>query len=451
MSINLKYKKGEHVKKYSEMSKEELLSEKEILVKEYDEYKKLNLELNMARGKPSLEQLDFSKELLNSIDTNIDDYYIDKDSGIDVRNYGCLTGLSGAKKILADMVGDKEEHVIVLGNSSLNVMYDQIARAMTKGIMGSKPWGKYEKIKWICPVPGYDRHFKITEHFGFEMINVDINEDGPDMDKIEELIKDENVKGIWCVPKYENPLGTSYSPSVVKRFAALKPKAKDFRIFWDNAYCVHHLYEDESKQDKIPNILEEAKKCKNPDMVFEFVSTSKITFPGAGISAIITSDDNIKDILESMSVQTIGHDKINQLRHIKFLKDFNGLKEQMKKHARVLRPKFEIVLEGFKRELGKRDCGTWTKPRGGYFITFKSKKGLAKKIVETAKNAGLILTDAGAPFPYKKDPNDSAIRIAPSFPSEEDLKVAIKLFTVCVRLETVDKLLNAHKGYENDL
>lgn len=427
---------------YNKMSKEELLSELENLSKSYEEYKKLNLELNMARGKPSLEQLDLSKDLFNTIDINEKDYYIDKDSKIDVRNYGCLDGLPAAKNIIASMLSSNIENTIVLGNSSLNVMYDQIARGYIKGYMGNKPWSKYDKIKWLCPVPGYDRHFSITEHFGMEMINIPIREDGPDMDMIEEYIKDETVKGIWCVPKYSNPLGTTYSDEVVKRFSMLKPKAKDFRIFWDNAYCIHELYDEEEKQDKLLNIMEECKKNGTEDNVFIFASTSKITFPGSGISGIVASENNIKDILSSMTIQTIGHDKINQLRHIKFLKDFDGLKNHMKKHAAILRPKFTIVLDTLKKELDGKGCGSYTTPKGGYFITFKSNDNLAKKIVERAKKVGLILTDAGSTFPYKDDPTDSYIRIAPSFPSYEDLKIAIKIFTICVKLETIKSYFN---------
>ena len=423
---------------YDRMTKEELLKEDESLREAYKDYQKRDLSLNMARGKPSPAQLALSGDLLSILKP---DDFIDKESGIDVRNYGCLDGLPGMKRILSDMTGCKEEDVIVCGNSSLNIMYDQVERAMVTGIMGSTPWSKLDEVKWLCPVPGYDRHFAITEHFGIKMINVPMLDDGPDMDMVEELVKDPAVKGIWCVPKYSNPEGKVYSEKVVMRFASLKPAAGDFRIFWDNAYCVHHLYDDAERQAEIPDIISACNMAGNPDMVFEFMSTSKITFPGAGIAGIAASPANRKDILSSMSAQTIGYDKINQMRHIRFFESIGGVREQMKRHAAILRPKFDIVKNTFEKELLGRDCGSWTSPMGGYFVTFRTLPGLAKKVVSISKEAGVTLTGAGAPFPYHMDPEDSAIRIAPSFPSEEELQEAMNIFCLAVRMATVEKML----------
>ncbi len=343
---------------------------------------------------------------------------------------------------MADIMGVSPDQVIIYGNASLNIMYDTIARSMTHGVMGSTPWAKLGDAKFLCPAPGYDRHFAITEFFGIEMITIPMKEDGPDMDLVEHYVNnDSSVKGIWCVPKYSNPLGISYSDEVVRRFANLKPAARGFRIFWDNAYSVHHLYEEEDKQDKILNILEECEKAGNPDMVYEFASTSKISFSGAGVAAMATSKANIDFIKKQMTVQTIGHDKINQLRHAKYFKDFEGVKKHMMKHAEIMRPKFEAVLEILERELGGLGVGTWTNPRGGYFISFDSLEGCAKEIVRLAKEAGVVMTGAGATFPYGKDPKDSNIRIAPSYPTIDELRTAAELFTVCVRLASVNKLL----------
>jgi len=316
-----------------------------------------------------------------------------------------------------------------------------VSRSMTKGVNGSTPWAKLDKVKFLCPVPGYDRHFKITEYFGIEMINIPLNEDGPDMDMVEEYVNnDAMVKGIWCVPKYSNPSGISYSDTVIKRFAALKPAAEDFRIYWDNAYCIHHLYED--KQDEILNILEECEKAGNPNMVYMFASTSKVTFPGSGVSAVASSLENIDFIESQMTVQTIGHDKINQLRHARYFKNIDGMKEHMKKHADIMRPKFEAVLEVLEEELGGLGIGSWTKPYGGYFISFDAMEGCAKAIVAKCKEAGVVLTGAGATYPYGKDPKDSNIRIAPSFPTPEEMAMATNLFVLCVKLVSVEKLLN---------
>lgn len=341
---------------------------------------------------------------------------------------------------MADMMEVKKENIIVYGNSSLNVMYDTVSRSMTHGVNGSTPWCKLDKVKFLCPVPGYDRHFKITEFFGIEMINIPLNNDGPDMDMVEEYVNnDPAVKGIWCVPKYSNPTGIVYSDEVVKRFAALKPAAEDFRIFWDNAYCIHHLYKD--KHAEILNILEECEKAGNPDMVYMFASTSKITFPGSGVAALATSTTNVEFIKKQLTVQTIGHDKINQLRHTRFFKNIDGLKAHMDKHADILRPKFEAVLNEFDKELDGLEIGTWVKPVGGYFISFDALPGCAKRIVDLCKEAGVVLTGAGATFPYGKDPQDSNIRIAPSFPSVEEMEAASKIFVLCVKLASVEKYL----------
>ena len=333
-----------------------------------------------------------------------------------------------------------KQNIIIFGNSSLNVMYDQIARAMTHGVLGSTPWAKLDKVKFLCPVPGYDRHFAITEHFGIEMINVPMTATGPDMDVVEKLVaEDDAIKGIWCVPKYSNPQGITYSDETVRRFARLKPAAEDFRIYWDNAYGIHHLYED--KQDQLIEILEECEKAGNPNLAYKFSSTSKISFPGSGIAAIASSDENLAEIRKQMQVQTIGHDKVNQLRHARFFGDINGMVEHMKKHADILRPKFDAVLETLDRELGGLEIGSWIAPRGGYFISFDSMDGCAKAIVAKAKEAGLVMTGAGATFPYGKDPKDSNIRIAPSYPTLEDLKVAAEIFVLSVKIVSVDKLL----------
>ena len=360
--------------------------------------------------------------------------------GFDCLNYGILDGISDARRLLADMSEVAERHILIYGNSSLNVMFDTISRAMTHGIMGSTPWSKLDKVKFLCPVPGYDRHFAITEYFGIEMINIPLYEDGPDMDMVEKLVsEDPAVKGIWCVPKYANPTGISYSDKTVKRFAHLKPAAEDFRIFWDNAYSIHHLYDD--KYDVILEILNECIKAGNGDMVFKFISTSKVSFPGSGIAALAASRANIEDAKKHMQFQTIGHDKLNQLRHVRFFRDMYGMHNHMRKHADILRPKFEKVWEVLDRELEGLEIGTWTKPLGGYFISFNAMEGCAKAIVAKAKEAGLVMTGAGATFPYGKDPKDSNIRIAPSFPTVEELAVAAEIFVLSVKLVSIDKLL----------
>jgi DNA-binding transcriptional MocR family regulator len=397
------------------------------------------LSLNMARGKPGASQLALSMPMLDVINSGSDMKTL---LGNDTRNYGDWDGIGECRQLMADMMEVKKDNVIVCGNSSLNIMYDTVLRSMLMGVNGSTPWCKLDKVKFLCPVPGYDRHFKITELLGIEMINIPLGEDGPDMDLVEEYVNhDEAVKGIWCVPKYSNPTGISYSDEVVKRFAALKPKAEDFRIYWDNAYCIHHIFED--VQDEIPNILEECEKAGNPNMVYIFASTSKVSFPGSGVSAIATSLENMDYIKKFMTTQIIGHDKINQLRHVRFFKDIDGLNAHMKKHADLLRPKFEAVLQVLDQELTGLEIGSWTKPRGGYFISFDAMPGCAKSIVAKCKELGVVLTDAGATYPYGRDPQDSNIRIAPSFPTPEEMMEATKIFVLCVKLASVEKLLEA--------
>lgn len=425
------------MKPYRELSKEELLALQAELQAEYDAEKEKDLNLDISRGKPGKEQLDLSMPMMDVLNA---ESVLASENGTDVRNYGVLDGIPEAKELMAGMVGAKPSQMIVLGNSSLNIMYDCVARAEIFGIMGNTPWSKLDKVKFLCPVPGYDRHFGVTEQFGIEMINVPMTEDGPDMDVVEDYVNnDPAVKGIWCVPMFSNPGGIVYSDETVKRFANLKPAAKDFRIFWDNAYGIHHLYED--KQDYLIEILMECKKEGHPNMVYKFGSTSKISFPGSGIAAIAASDENLAEIRKMMSVQTIGHDKLNQLRHARFFGDIHGMVQHMKKHADILRPKFDTVLSVLESELGGLEIGSWMAPRGGYFISFDALDGCAKAIVAKAKEAGLILTKAGATFPYGKDPKDSNIRIAPSFPTPEELEVAAQVFVLSVKLVSIDKIL----------
>ena len=428
------------MKKYTELTKNELSALYTELNAKYLEYKAKGLKLNMARGKPCNEQLDLSMGMLDCLDTKS---ALTAESGDDCRNYGVLDGIYEAKKLFADILDVHTENVIVCGNASLNIMFDMVARSMTHGVMGSTPWARLDKVKFLCPAPGYDRHFKITEHFGIEMITVPMTKDGPDMDMIERLVsEDDAIKGVWCVPMYSNPQGYTYSDETVRRFARLKPAASDFRIFWDNAYCIHHLYREEEKQDKLVEILSECQLNGNADMVYEFASTSKVTFAGAGISVIAASTGNIAEIKKHMTVQTIGHDKINQLRHVKFLKDKDVTMAHMMKHADIMRPKFEMVNDILTRELGGLDIGSWLMPNGGYFISFDALDGCAKEIVALCKDAGVVMTGAGATYPYGKDPHDSNIRIAPSYPTLPELEAASELFALCVKLASVKKLLS---------
>ena len=425
------------MQKYSEMTKEELNVEYALLKQQYKEFQYKALSLDMSRGKPSPEQLDLSMGMMDVLGPQAD---MTGEDGVDCRNYGDLEGIPECKELLADIMEVNPDNIIIYGNSSLNVMFDFISRSYTHGVMGSTPWCKLPSVKFLCVVPGYDRHFKITEYFGIEMINVPMLETGPDMDMVEQLVSsDDSIKGIWCVPKYSNPTGNSYDDETVRRFARLKPAAADFRIYWDNAYTVHHLYDHH--QDHLIEILAECKRAGNPDMVYKFASTSKITFSGSGIAACAASLNNLEDIRKQLSIQTIGHDKVNQLRHVRFFKDIHGVVEHMRKHADILRPKFEAVENIFEEELGGLEIGTWTKPNGGYFISFDSLPGCAKEIVARAKKAGVKLTPAGAAFPYGKDPEDKNIRIAPSYPSLQEIEQAARLFTLCVKLVSVKKFL----------
>ena len=427
------------MQKYSEMSKEQLQAVKKELDQQYAEIKAQGLALDMSRGKPSVDQLNISMDMMDVLSSSTD---LRCETGVDCRNYGVMDGIPEAKRLLGEISEVDPEHIIIYGNSSLNVMFDTVSRSMTHGVMGNTPWCKLDKVKFLCPVPGYDRHFKITEFFGIEMINVPMSPEGPDMDMVEKLVsEDPAIKGIWCVPKYSNPQGYTYSEETVKRFANLKPAAPDFRIYWDNAYSVHHLYDDEKDQDFLLEILDECAKAGNPDMVYKFTSTSKISFPGSGIAALAASKANLDDIRKYITVQTIGHDKVNQLRHVRFFKNIHGIVEHMKKHADILRPKFEAVLDVLERELGGLEIGSWIAPHGGYFISFDAMEGCAKAIVAKAKEAGLVMTGAGATFPYGKDPHDSNIRIAPSYPTPEELSVAAEIFVLSVKLVSIDKLL----------
>ena len=421
--------------RYTEMNKEQLAAEKARLEQQLGEYKAKGLKLDMSRGKPSPDQLDLSMEMMDHYGNE----YV-SENGTDCRNYGLLDGIPEAKAIFSEMLGVSADQIIIGGNSSLQLMYDFVIRALQLGVLGSdKPWCKYDKVKFLCPSPGYDRHFAICESLGIEMIPVEYKSDGPDMDEVERLVSsDETIKGIWCVPMYSNPTGISYSDEAVRRFAALKPAAKDFRILWDNAYCVHHLSDD---QDKILNIIEECEKTGNPDMVVEFASTSKISFPGSGIAMIAASKANIDFIKSQLTFQTIGYDKLNQLHHVQYFKDLNGIMEHMKRHAKIVKPKFDAVLSALDKEIAPLGIGEWNSPKGGYFISFNALDGCAKRIVGLAKEAGVVMTGAGATYPYGEDPRDSNIRIAPTYPTVDELKLAMEIFCVCVKLASAEKLL----------
>ncbi len=409
----------------------------ETVKEEFEQWKGQGLKLNMARGKPSLEQLELSRGLLTALD--FDDCVAD---GVDARNYGELAGMPCARRYWAEMLDVKPEQCFVGGNSSLNMMYDLVAKAWSNGLLHSeKPWSQEEKVKFLCPVPGYDRHFRVTESFGIELIAVKCDENGPDMDEVERLAQDPQVKGIWCVPKYSNPDGFIYSDEVIGRIAGLKPAAPDFVVIWDNAYCVHEIRGD---YVPFPDILKLCAQAGNPDLVFEFASTSKISFSGAGVAAIASSMANLECIKKTLTIQTIGYDKINQLRHVRYFKDFEGIKAHMRKHASLMRPKFEAVLKVLEQELTGTGIGEWTRPNGGYFISFQAMEGCAKAIVARCKGAGVTLTGAGATYPYGLDPRDSNIRIAPTYPSPEELAMATDLFVLCVKLVSVEKLLEEH-------
>ena len=417
------------------LTKEELAQREISLRRQYNNFKTQHLSLDMSRGKPGVQQLDLTLDMLTCV--SAEEGYLAA-SGMDVRNYGLLDGLPEIKALFADILGVTPDQVIVGGNSSLNMMFDYIATCYSKGVCGHTPWCKQGEVKFLCPVPGYDRHFAVTEYFGVQMIPVKMTPYGPKMEEIEELVKDPAVKGMWCVPMYSNPDGITYSDETVRRLAALKPAAPDFRIIWDNAYCLHHL-EDEG--DTLLNIYPELEKHGNEDMVVMFTSTSKISFPGSGVAALAASPANVADVKKRMTVQTIGHDKLNMLRHIRFFGNLEGVKRHMKLHAAVLHPRFRVVLDTLETQLGTKDVAHWHQPRGGYFVSVNVMDGCAKRTVQLLKEAGVVMTPAGATYPYGNDPRDRNIRIAPSYPSVDDLSVAMELFCLCAELACVEKLL----------
>lgn len=422
------------MKSYVEMNKDELAQEFKTVKAEYEKLRSLHLTLDMSRGKPGAVNMDLSEKMFDLVGNDTGFKNID---GIDCRNYGGLDGLHELKILFSKILEVPEDQIIVGGNSSLNMMYDTIAQAMTHGF-GGKPWLLQGNLKFLCPVPGYDRHFAIAEYFGFELIPVEMDENGPDMDAVEEYVKDPSVKGIWCVPKYSNPEGITYSDEVVRRFANLKPAAKDFRIFWDNAYVVHDLYDE---GDKLLNIYDECVKAGNPDLPLIFASTSKITFPGAGVAVEAASPNNVAMLKGRMKFQTIGPDKLNQLRHSRLLRSMADLKAHMKRHADCIRPKFESVLNAFNENLASTGIAHWTNPKGGYFISLYVLEGCAKRTEQLCANAGLVLTPAGAAYPYGNDPKDSNLRIAPTYPSAEEIEIASKVLCAAVRYAAIEKLM----------
>ncbi len=424
---------------YADLSREELTALKVELEEELAGYKARDLHLNMARGKPASDQLDLSADMLTVL-KSMDDCF--SEDGTDCRNYGGLEGIIEARKLMAVLLDDEPENVIVGGNSSLTLMYNSVARYMGFGARGSKPWGDYDYIKWICPVPGYDRHFAITESFGIDNIPVLMTDDGPDMDAVEAIAaSDERVKGIWCVPKYSNPGGVTYSDEVVERLGHLRCAAHDFRIFWDNAYSVHHLYDDPENQDHLLDIAGPCHDSGNPNRYVKFASTSKVTLSGAGIAALASSPDNIAEFKQRMAIATIGGDKMNQLRHARFLKDADGITAHMSKHAAIIRPKFELVEEKLSTKLAGVGACSWSKPRGGYFVSFTAPSGTAQHIVRLARQVGVVMTEAGATWPNGVDPDDSNIRIAPTLPPLEELETALDVFCCCVKVAYISRLL----------
>lgn len=420
---------------YNEMSRDELVSLKNELEKKYEEVKSLGLSLDMSRGKPGADQLDLSVDML-SVMTTADE--CKAENGFDCRNYGVLDGIPECKKLFADLLQVDTKNIIIGGSSSLNLMYDYLNQCMYLGVGGGTPWSKQGKVKFICNVPGYDRHFAITEFFGIEMISVEMDEFGPDVKKIRELVKDPMVKGMFCVPKYSNPNGVTYSDERVKALASLKPAAKDFRVIWDNAYIIHELTDT---PDNLLNIFDVCKEFGTEDNFVEFTSTAKISFPGAGVSAIAASDSNIAEIKKRLNFQTISYDKLNQLRHVKYFKNVDGIKAHMDKHAKIIAPKFQLVLDMLEKEIAPLGIGEWVKAKGGYFISYNTVGSSAKRIGELCKEAGLVLTTVGATYPYGVDPDDKNIRIAPTFPSVENLGKAMEVFCLCAKLAAVEALI----------
>lgn len=420
---------------YKEMSKEELNSLKNELLKTYDEFKGMGLSLDMSRGKPGADQLSLSADMLNVISSSED---CKAENGFDCRNYGVLDGIPECKKMFAELLSVKPENIIVGGSSSLNLMYDYLNQCMFLGVAGCEPWSRQGKVKFICNVPGYDRHFAITEFFGIEMIAVEMKNDGPDVEKIAELVRDPMVKGMFCVPKYSNPNGVTYSDEKVKALAALKPAAKDFRVIWDNAYIIHELTDE---PDELLNIFDACKEYGTEDYFVEFTSTSKISFPGAGVSAIAASKNNVADIKKRLNFQTISYDKLNQLRHVKYFKDVDGIRKHMSRHAEIIAPKFNLVLEMLEKEIAPCGIGEWVKAKGGYFISYNTTVGSAKRIGELCKDAGLVLTTVGATYPYGIDPQDKNIRIAPTYPSLKDLEKAMEIFCLCAKIAALEALI----------
>lgn len=421
---------------YNELTAGQAKAEYDKTLAEFEAWKAKGLKLNMARGKPSKQQLDIVSDILTVLSDPADCV----DDGIDARNYGELAGLPSARRYFADVLGCKPEQVFAGGNASLTLMYDTIAKAVTHGLLHSqRPWSQESGLKWLCPAPGYDRHFKIAQSFGFELVTVPMTETGPDMDAVEELIRDPKVKGIWTVPKYSNPDGIIYSDETIRRLASMRPAAPDFLLMWDNAYCIHEFDGD---YVPFPDMLSLCAEQGNADMVFEFASTSKITLPGAGVACFACSEANMKYMLELMGIQMISYDKVNQLRHVRYLKDKAHTLELMRKHAEVMGPKFRLVTDALERELAPRALATWHTPKGGYFVSVNVKPGCAKRTWALCKEAGVVMTDAGATFPYGDDPNDSNIRVAPSLPPLEELEQAMAVFCVCLRLAALERLVS---------
>lgn len=422
---------------YLECSKECLNLKLSDLNGKYNQFKEQNLKLDMSRGKPSLEQTELSNGIFDILNSNSD---FKTNDGTDCRNYGLLDGIPQMKKLFADLMDVNTEDVFIGGNSSLNLMFDVFTHFMTHGIAGEKPWLNQD-VKFLCPVPGYDRHFSITEYYNVKMINVPMTKTGPDMDIVEKLVADdETIKGIWCVPKYSNPDGITYSDETVKRFARLRPKAKDFRIIWDNAYCIHDLSDE---PDKLLSLMDECRKVGNEDIAIYFCSTSKVTFPGSGVAALAASKNNMAELKKRYSMQTIGFDKLNQLKHDRFFSSMDDIKSHMAKHRRILEPKFKTVLSSLESELAGKDIASWNNPKGGYFVSVNVLKGCAKRVVELCKEAGVILTPAGATYPYRFDPDDSNIRLAPTYPSVSELEIAMQLFCLSVKIAAIEKLLES--------